>query len=133
VGLFRRCSTVARSAAWIRSSISVAEYSVVTRPALCPSWRWLDHEIAGAQKPLLVVTHHAPTLRTVYPRLALQLSNGAFHNDFDSLIRPPVLAWIHGHTHFSCEVLVNGIRVVSNQRGYPGEGCVFDWDFVLDL
>jgi 3',5'-cyclic AMP phosphodiesterase CpdA len=97
------------------------------------SRKWLEQEIAAAQKPLLVVTHHAPTLKTSKPKLVLQLGNAAFHNDFDSLIRPPVLAWIHGHTHYSCEALVNGIRVVSNQRGYPGEGCVFDWDFVLEL
>ena len=97
------------------------------------SRKWLEREIAGATGPLLVVTHHAPTLRTLNPRYLLDLSSAAFHNDFDALIRPPVRAWIHGHTHFSCREDFDGIPVISNQRGYPGEDTDFDWDFVVDL
>lgn len=97
------------------------------------SRQWLEGEIASASGPLLVVTHHAPTLRTLNPEFLLQLSNAAFHNDFDHLIRPPVIACIHGHTHFSCREEVNGIPVISNQRGYPREGAGFEWDFVINL
>lgn len=97
------------------------------------SRKWLEAQISDADRPLLVVTHHAPTLRTVNPRYLLQLSNAAFHNDFDDLVRPPVRAWIHGHTHYSCQEEVGGIPLISNQRGYPGEETGFNWDFVVDV
>ncbi len=95
---------------------------------------WLQNEITASERPLLVVTHHAPTLRTVSPKYLLALSNAAFHNDFDELVRPPVLAWIHGHTHYSCDLEVAGVRMVSNQGGYPEEtGCEFNWDLVIEV
>lgn len=97
------------------------------------SYRWLEREIASADRPLLVVTHHAPTLRTAHPGFLLAPSNAAFSNDFDSLIKPPVVAWVHGHTHYSCEEEVNGIRVITNQRGYPGEGGAFSWDYLVEI
>ena len=97
------------------------------------SRKWLETQIADADRPLLVVTHHAPTLRTLDPRFLLQLSNAAFHNDFDDLVRPPVRAWIHGHTHHSCQEDVGGIPVISNQLGYPGEETQFSWNFVVEV
>lgn len=50
---------------------------------------WLDQAITQAAEPLLVVTHHAPSLLTLNPNFAGDLSNGAFHNAFDHLLRPP--------------------------------------------
>lgn len=94
---------------------------------------WLEREIAAADRPVLVVTHHSPTLRTVHPKYALDLGTAAFNNDFDELLRPPVVAWIHGHTHHSGEAIVNGVRVVSNQKGYPNEFLDFSWDYMIEV
>lgn len=94
---------------------------------------WLEQQIALANRPLLVVTHHSPTMRTLHPRFALDLSTASFNNDFDELIRPPVVAWIHGHTHHSCDAIVNGVRVVSNQKGYPHEALDFSWDYMIEI
>lgn len=97
------------------------------------SRRWLDQEISASERSLLVVTHHAPTMATLNPQYASSLSNAAFHNSFDELVRPPVKAWIHGHTHHSCQAVINGIPVLSNQRGYPSDTCIFAWDFCIDI
>jgi predicted phosphodiesterase len=97
------------------------------------SYHWLDCEIREADRKLLVVTHHAPTMATTAPWNAILLSNAAFHNGYDDLIRPPVALWIHGHTHHSAAATVNGIPVVSNQRGYPGEGVLFSWDYCVEV
>ncbi|MGQ0619853.1 MAG: metallophosphoesterase [Panacagrimonas sp.] len=101
---------------------------------------WLDQRIASAAQaskasdPLLVVTHMAPSLITINPRFAGDITNAAFHNAFDDLIRPPVRAWIHGHTHWSAQKTVNDIPLVTHQRGYPGEHTGgFDWDRLLEL
>lgn len=97
------------------------------------SRRWLEQEIAAADRPVLVVTHHAPTTATINPRYALELTNAAYHNRFEELIRPPVRSWIHGHSHHSCIATIKDIQVMTNQRGYPGEGCRFDWEFCIQV
>ena len=97
------------------------------------SYQWLDREIREADRKLVVVTHHAPSMATTAPRNAILLSNAAFHNGFDELIRPPVSLWIHGHTHTSMAVEFDDIPIVSNQRGYPGEGVTFSWDYCMEV
>jgi len=98
------------------------------------SLTWLDQAITQAAEPLLVVTHHAPSLLTLNPNFAGDLSNGAFHNAFDHLLRPPVAAWIHGHTHFSTQKQIGGTALVTNQRGYPREYVgTFDWARMIEL
>lgn len=95
---------------------------------------WLDQALSSSAAPTLVVTHHAPSLATVSPRYDGHLSNAAFHNTFDDLIRPPCVGWIHGHTHHVVQTQVNGIPLVTNPLGYPREDLPgFGWDRVLEI
>lgn len=95
---------------------------------------WLHRELQSETTPTVVVTHHPPTLATQHPRFAGRAGAPLFHNDFDALIAPPVVAWIHGHTHHGATADVNGIPVTSNQRGYPREVVAgFDWNSLLAL
>jgi hypothetical protein len=89
--------------------------------------RWLDEQIAKAEKegvPLLVVTHHSPTAATQNPYYQDQISNACFHSNADHLIRPPVRMWVHGHTHYNVDLMHQGVRIISNQLGYPREGVL---------
>lgn len=95
-----------------------------TAEAFAQSAYWLDQQIAAADRPLLVVTHHAPTPATVAPWFAGQISTTAFHSDADHLLRAPVRMWVHGHTHYNADGLVSGVRVLSNQWGYPDEEAI---------
>lgn len=95
---------------------------------------WLQGALSERDVPNLVVTHHAPSLATVSPRHAGHPSNATFHNHFDALLAPPCVGWIHGHTHYSCETVINGVPLVTNQRGYPREkNAHFAWDRVLEV
>lgn len=85
------------------------------------SAEWLSQQIKAADRPVLVVTHHAPTAATVAPLYEGKISNAAFHSNVDRLIRPPVRMWVHGHTHWNADAPVNGVRVATNQWGYPDE------------
>lgn len=83
---------------------------------------WIEDELrrpfAG---PTVVVTHHAPSRRSVHPRYGLDPLRGAFVSDRKDLTRGVAL-WIHGHTHAAVDyVLPTGCRVVSNPHGYPAE------------
>lgn len=98
------------------------------------SHAWLQTVLAASRQPTLVVTHHAPSVATVSPRHADALSNAAFHSHFDALIAPPCIGWIHGHTHHSVQTQVNGVPLVTNQRGYPREPLgAFAWDRLLEI
>ena len=100
---------------------------------------WLADAIAASNRPAIVVTHHAPTYVTGNPyfgggSVLERIGSAAFHNNFDAMIVPPVHAWIHGHTHYSVAERVNGIPVVTNQRGYPGEPVGdFSWQRILEI
>ena len=71
--------------------------------------------------PTVVVTHHAPSPKSIHPRFAENAINAAFASRLDWLCdlgtRPPKL-WIHGHTHDSFDYRVGDTRVVANPRGY---------------
>ncbi len=95
-----------------------------TVEAFAQSAYWLDQQIAAADRPVLVVTHHAPTLSTEAPYYAGHISKAAFHSSVDHLLRAPVRMWVHGHSHYNADALVNGVRVVTNQWGYPDEEAI---------
>ncbi|KZC38305.1 MULTISPECIES: metallophosphoesterase [Rhodanobacter] len=71
--------------------------------------------------PTVVVTHHAPTPRSVHPRFAESPVSAAFVSDCSALMGRATL-WVHGHTHDSFDYTVNGTRVVCNPRGYSSNG-----------
>ncbi|EJD48406.1 serine/threonine protein phosphatase [Auricularia subglabra TFB-10046 SS5] len=88
---------------------------------------WLSRQLAALKtsgKRVLVLTHHAPTTPgTSEPRFEHE-GNLPSHGFVTSLSEQkdlwdrPVTTWAFGHTHFNCDFIRDGIRVVANQRGY---------------
>jgi predicted phosphodiesterase len=96
---------------------------------------WLETEL---EKPFdgktVVVTHHAPSALSVNPAKkpdAISASYASCLDDF--ILRTPVDLWIHGHTHRSVDYQIGRTRIISNQRGYPGEDTGFDPAYVVTL
>jgi predicted phosphodiesterase len=91
----------------------------------------LEHPHDG---PTVVITHHAPLIRTRPPLPALRALAGAFASDMTDLMGiHRVVLWIYGHTHRVADLEQGGTRVLSNPRGYPHQpvagfdpGCVVD-------
>lgn len=87
---------------------------------------WLRAELQrlrDEERVAIVLTHHAPLTRgTAAPKHAGSPLSSAYATDLGYLIRDPIALWAYGHTHHSNDQVVNGVRVVSNQVGYPGEG-----------
>ena len=82
---------------------------------------WLAREESHCR--VLVMTHHAPALEgTRNPKFAgSDLNKSAFATELVDeacwdLER--VRVWMFGHTHWTCDFIKEGIRVVINQRGY---------------
>ena len=86
--------------------------------------RWLEHALAEPYGgPTVVITHHAPSRKSIHPRFANSLLNACFISDAERLVHGNrTRLWIHGHTHDSFDYMLNGARVVCNPRGYVKNG-----------
>ena len=116
------------------ASIEMADYSVIDKGAskLCPedtiscfgrSVKFLEEELQkGFRGPTVVVTHHLPSYKSIAPQFEGDSVNGAFASALDGLIlKYHPAAWIHGHTHASCDYRIGRTRVVCNPRGYSDD------------
>lgn len=101
--------------------------------------QWLADTLATPHGgPTVVITHHAPSPRSIHPRFADSLLNTCFVSDAEHLLDGRrVQLWIHGHTHDSFDYQVKGTRVVCNPRGYArhgvNENALFQPDLVVDV
>src|SRR5262249_49825510 len=100
---------------------------------------WLDAKLATPfAGTTVVVTHFAPSPKSVHPRFEGSLLNPCFVSDAERLMGGErVKLWIHGHTHNSFDYMVRGTRVLCNARGYVKQGVLenaaFDPRMVLTV
>ena len=90
---------------------------------------------------LVVVTHHAPSWRSIHPSFSGHALNPAYANDLDGFIiggRPTV--WIHGHVHSSWNYRIGRTQITANPKGYgpkvpdgPVENRDFDPDLIVEI
>ena len=86
--------------------------------------RWLDSELSRPfDGKTVVVTHFAPHPGCVAPQYQGSDVSPYFVTDLSWLMeKHRIDVWCYGHTHTNLSfVAENGCRVISNQRGYPGE------------
>jgi len=100
---------------------------------------WLAGKLAQPHDgPTVVITHHAPSPRSINPRFAGSPINACFVSDAQYLMDGQrAQLWVHGHTHDTFDYLLNGTRVVCNPRGYArngaNENALFDANFTVDV
>ena len=107
-----------------------------TRVAHLNSRTALEHFLRSKpQDRSIVVTHHAPSPRSLGPRQWESGMGSAYASRLDALIEThgPSL-WVHGHTHHCVDYRIGQTRVVSNPHGYPSEPAEgFDSQLAVDL
>lgn len=73
----------------------------------------------------IIVSHHLPSYLSINAKWIMSDCNSSFAVELSdrilSMPKPPKL-WVHGHSHDSCDYMIGETRVISNPRGYPGEG-----------
>ena len=83
---------------------------------------FIEAELADAQRDgttAVVITHHAPTPRSIAPRFHRHALNPAFASNLEWLIgRYQPRLWIHGHMQDSVDVMIGETRVLANPGGY---------------
>ena len=101
--------------------------------------RWLEARLAEPHDgPTVVVSHHAPSPRSVHPRFAESIVNPSFVSNAEHLLDGRRIAlWVHGHAHDGFDYAVNGTRVLCNPRGHTHRGAIendrFDPRLVVDV
>ena len=83
----------------------------------------------------VVITHHAPSTRSIAPQYVGSPINVYFACDLDRLLNRGPRLWIHGHMHDSLDYKIRKTRVICNPFGYAGAGvnAGFRESLVLDL
>lgn len=94
------------------------------------SRQWLEEQLstpwAGST---VVVTHHVPCWEGAHPYFDGPVSGGFTSNLKPMIDKHHIDLWICGHSHANVDVQLGRTRLLSNQRGYPGEdvpGPIFD-------
>lgn len=69
----------------------------------------------------VVITHHAPSFRSIDVEFESSPINGAYCSNLDEMVMDlqPAL-WFHGHTHMPHDYMIDRTRVLCNPRGYIG-------------
>lgn len=125
---------MSQAAAMTKAQFSLNDHSVITKDgrrfmpedalALHRTERaFIESALAEADDvTTVVVTHHAPSVRIEDQYKATPLSP-CFASNLEALMMDETAPqlWIHGHTHEDSDVIVGRTRIVSRQRGYPGE------------
>ena len=106
------------------------------------SLRWIAARLAESEDDdempprarTVIVSHHAPSARSLNPNYE-DAGAAAYASRLDDLVAASGAAlWVHGHTHHCVDYVLGGTRVVSNQRGYPGESVPgFDAGLAIEL
>lgn len=69
--------------------------------------------------PTVVVTHHAPSPRSLRHGTARERLDAAYASDLEDVMlagRPAL--WVHGHIHCQRDYVIGETRVICNPRGY---------------
>lgn len=97
--------------------------------------QWLLDKLAEPWKgKTVVITHHAPSLRSMkgHPYSGDRL-DAAYANAWDDLMGERIDLWVHGHVHTRQDYELSGTRVLSNPRGYPEQQTGFDPDLIIEI
>lgn len=117
------------------------DHAVVT-PDTTEAWHheaigWLSERIAEPfSGSTIVVSHHAPSVRSIDPVDRDQRWLPAYASHLDVLVEKVDL-WVHGHVHACSDYLVGSTRVICNPRGIGSGSCVgnrqFDPNLIIDV
>ncbi|WP_020406237.1 metallophosphoesterase [Hahella ganghwensis] len=100
------------------------------------SMHWLSQSLNDSPAALnVVVTHHAPSIKSVPQRYKENIVTAAYASNLESFIEEfkPDL-WLHGHLHNSSNYYVGCCNIRCNPRGYVDErNAEFDPRLLISL
>ncbi|MBN2426822.1 MAG: metallophosphoesterase [Deltaproteobacteria bacterium] len=100
--------------------------------------RWLREQLEAFRgRKIVVVTHHAPSLRSVHESYWQDVNSAAYASHLDDLVEASgATLWVHGHMHEVWDYKIGETRIVCNCYGYSFEladAQGFLADLVIDV
>ncbi len=88
----------------------------------------------GDRSRSVVITHHAPSAKSLPESKRSDVLSAAYASHLDELIvqHGPVL-WIHGHIHESRDYMIGKTRVLNNPGGYEFQAGDFRPELVVEV
>jgi Icc-related predicted phosphoesterase len=85
---------------------------------------WMENTLPTLGENVFVITHHAPSFKSVEAEYRTNDMNGAYASELFSFIadKSQIKHWVHGHTHCSNDYYIEQCRVLSNAYGYRNHG-----------
>lgn len=107
----------------------------IYRSKFMNSVRFINDEIEKCEKrglKAIVVTHYLPSFNILPIEKRNQRYISLYTSNLDRMIKYPIHTWIGGHIHSNFNTMINGVRLISNQRGKPRDGINnFSKEFIL--
>lgn len=100
------------------------------------SVNWLKKAISEYQSQKnIVITHHAPSKRSLPERRWSELDSAAYVSNFDELVEElSPCYWVHGHIHHSSDYAIGNTQVICNPKGYPDSpNEAFNINLVIEI
>ena len=83
------------------------------------SFRWLRSEIKRKANKRVIVTHHAPSIKSIPNHFFDEGLKASYASHLDEFIKNSNAdLWIHGHIHSSSMYEIGNTQVICNPRGY---------------
>lgn len=101
------------------------------------SSKYIYRHIRESLIPLIIFTHHKPFLTDEKDpvRSSPKDSTGYETDQITKLLkeeRKKIAIWCYGHTHKHFDNIVDGVRFLSNPKGYPGQQTKFENSLVIN-
>lgn len=100
------------------------------------SLKWLQASLESTTtKKNIVVTHHAPSIRSIPNGLKDDVVSSAYASNLEPVIlKYQPQFWIHGHIHVPAKYQVGNTTVLCNPHGYMNEPYNgFDKNLIIDI
>jgi len=88
-----------------------------------------------SKEPVVVITHHLPSYKSIADKYKHLPANGSFASNLDDLVERAYM-FFHGHTHTSFDYHIGNTRVICNPRGYcdrSPENKNFDPHLIIEI
>ncbi len=84
----------------------------------------------------VVITHHAPSYKSVAPMFENSPYNKYFVNNLDGLVQKggeKLKLWVHGHCHNSSNYQIDNCTVICNPKGYFKENKDYNNELIYEI
>lgn len=99
------------------------------------SIKWLNKSLDENLHQSVVITHHAPSIKSLPKNFVNEDLQAAYASPLDDLVSQSKSSlWLHGHIHASSDYTIGQTRVVCNPRGYSDSlNPMFDPHLIIEI